>query len=377
LRYRLAEANAATRATYFSPACSRILYGTDQQPHRWHQYLSAPVSAGIVFGAEIVLPNPSDPPSEAFAVFHLYSGAPELIETLRAIAHRRDSTAAPPDFTGLLPAWVTLKASAKVFTVAFLTSTAGPPPMPPDPAPVAAWSNADQWLWQLASRTTCTDFPPDPDHADELLTGTIALSADWRGLVARDGAAFLALRADQGNDDPYLGFAQYYAHAPYTDALIIGMIQNTTIATLIDETALAFDAKDLTRHLARLETRVAKFRTIYWLRDASTHSHANDLLTAYQAQHHLPAKFDAVLNEIADLNRIAQTQEGQRVGAALGILTVVGLPYGAALAILQVLGASTWHDLLIGMAAATAGTSALLLTRLGRLLLRSLRALDS
>jgi len=310
-------------------------------------------------------------------VFHLRSDAPELIDTLRAIAHRRDSTATPPDFASLLPAWVTLKASAKVFTVAFLTFTAGPPSMPRDAAPVVAWSNADQWLWQLASRTTCADFPPDPDYADELLAGTVALSADWRGLVARDGAAFLALRADQGNDDPYLGFAQYYTHAPYTDALIIGMIQNTTIATLIDETALAFDAKDLTRHLARLETRVAKFRTIYWLRDASTHSHANDLLTAYQAQHDLPAKFDAVLNEIADLNRIAQSQENQRVSAALGILTVVGLPFGAAFAVLQVLGANTWPDLLIGLAAAAAGTSGLLLTRFGRLLLRSLRALNS
>ncbi|WP_133150695.1 hypothetical protein [Frankia canadensis] len=199
------------------------------------------------------------------------------------------------------------------------------------------------------------------------------LSADWRGLVTRDGAAFLGLRPDQGDSDPFFGFAQLYTHTTYLDAIVIGIVQSSSIVEMIDEAARAFEADDLPRHLSRLEERAARFRTIYWLRDASVHGPANDILTAYQEQHHLSAKFDAVLTEIVDLNRIAQAQEGQYVSAALGVLTVVGLPFGAAFAVLQVLGADSPWSLLIAMAAALAGSGALLLTRFGRLLMRSMR----
>ncbi|SQD95029.1 conserved membrane hypothetical protein [Parafrankia sp. Ea1.12] len=249
-------------------------------------------------------------------------------------------------------------------------------PPPADAASVSSWTSTDLWLWHLASRTTRTDFPPDPDHANELLSGKVILSADWRGLITRDGAAFVSLRPDQGEEDLFFGFAQLYTHTAYLDALIIGMIQNANITRMIDEASRAFDTKDLPRHLAGLEKRAAYFRNIYWLRDASTHGPANDILTAYQVQHHLPEKFDAVLNEIADLNRIVQTQESQRVNAALGIITVLGLPFGIAFAVLQSLGTDSPRDLLIGTLAALAGTGALLLTSFGRLLLRTLRRLD-
>jgi hypothetical protein len=100
------------------------------------------------------------------------------------------------------------------------------------------------------------------------------------------------------------------------------MIQRSHIETMVDEAARAFEAGDMPRHLGNLEKQAARFRTIYWLRDASEHGPANDILTAYQAQHHLPDRFDTVVGEIADLNRIVQTREGQRISAALGVITV-------------------------------------------------------
>jgi hypothetical protein len=207
------------------------------------------------------------------------------------------------------------------------------------------------------------------------MSGTVVLSADWRGLITRDGAAFVGLRRDLGEHDPFLGYAQLYAHTAYLDALLLGMIQRSHIEGMIDTSARAFEAQDMPRHLSRLEDRAARFRSIYWLRDASAHGPANDILTAYQAQHRLPDRFDAVLGEIADLNRIVQTQEGQRVGAALGVLTVVGIPFGAAFGILQILGASSPWDLTIGLVAALAVTIGLLLTRVGRVLVREVRRL--
>lgn len=92
-------------------------------------------------------------------------------------------------------------------------------------------------------------------------------------------------------DDPFLGYAQLYAHTTYLDALLLGMIHRESVEQLIDASAIAFDAPDLSRHLQRLERRVSRFRSIYWLRDASRHGAANDLLNAYQAQHSLPRAF--------------------------------------------------------------------------------------
>ncbi|MBE3202546.1 MULTISPECIES: hypothetical protein [Parafrankia] len=246
---------------------------------------------------------------------------------------------------------------------------------PPGAAPVPSWSTIEKWLWHLASRTTREDFPPDPDHAEVLLSGLVVLSADWRCLVTRDGAAFVGTRRDIGADDPFLGFAQVYTHSAYLDALVIGMVQQTSITGMVEDASRAFDSKDLSRTLSRLEERAARFRSVYWLRDVGTHGLANDILAAYQTQHRLPEKFEAVLNEIADLNRIFQTQESQRVNAALGIITVIGLPFGTALAVLQVLGTDSPRGLLLGMLAAFASSGMLLLTGFGRLLLRTLRRL--
>jgi len=153
------------------------------------------------------------------------------------------------------------------------------------------------------------------------------------------------------------------------------MIQRTSVEQMVIESAAAFDAKDMQQHLERLEQRAARFRTIYWLRDASTHGHANNILDAYHAQHELPERFDAVLSEIADLARIVQGRDAERIGAALGVLTVVGLPFGAALETLQALNASSLWDLVIGLTAAFVTSCALLTTRIGRLLIRQIRSL--
>lgn len=328
-----------------------------------------------MFGAELLTPDSAGPPDIAFAIFHVGTSQGKLPALLRGIAGRRGSPLQAPDLAAGLRPYATLTPSTRPYTAAFLTSTSRQLPRPPGTRHVRSWSRAEQWLWLLASRTSPADYPPDPDHASQLLSGTVSLSADWRALVTRDGAAFVGLRRDHGEPDAFLGYAQLYTHTIYLDALLLGMIQRSYIETMIDDAARAFEAHDLPRHLNNLEERAAWFHSIYWLRNASAHGPANDILTAYQSQHHLPDRFDTVLGEIADLSRIVQTQEGQRVGAALGIITVIGLPLGTAFGVLQALGTNSPWYLLIGLLAALAVTGGLLLTRLGRLLVRDVRRL--
>lgn len=368
-------ASAEARRSYFTPRCARILYGTAQRPTRWHRFLEADGSGAL--GAELFIPDPEADPRAALGILHVAAdggGQADLLELLRQAAGRSREAKLLPDLDAVLGSIGKAKPDSPRFTVAFLSVTGGLD-LPARTDPRLEWTPAQGWLWQLASRTNFDDFPPDPEHASEPLPGTVILSADWRAQVARDGAAFVALRPDRGAKDPFLNQGQLYAHTTYLDALLLGMIHRVSVEQLISESASAFDAPDLSRHLQRLERRVSRFRSIYWLRDASRHGPANDLLNAYQAQHSLPERFDAVLGEIADLGRTVQARESQRTSAALGVLTIVGLPIGAALEVLQALNASSLRDLAVGLAAAFSLTGIILTTRVGRLLIRQIRSL--
>jgi len=374
LQHGPVTATSANRSGYFSPACARVLYGHDGQPHRWHQTEDVPIPGGCLFGLDLFRADPDGQPGDGLLVAHLRTTIPEILPLLRGIAHRRGVPPVLPVPAEILPEQISLRPTARPYTAAFLTWSSDQPPELGEPAQVLGWDATDQWRWALASRTTRHDFPPDPDHADALLDGTVIFSADWRGLINRDGAAFVALRPDQGNDDPYFGFAQLYTHSVYLDALLLGMTQRAAIDEMTDDAARSFHTPDLPRHLATLEHRAARFRAVYWLRTAGIHGHANDVLTAYQQQHQLADRFDIIISEISDLARVVQTQDDQQVSAALGIITVLGLPVGLALSILQTIGSTGTAALLIALAASLAATVALLLgTRFGRLLARALR----
>jgi hypothetical protein len=380
LRVDTLTASTPARANYFSAPCIRILYGAPDRPTRWHRlgedlHQDRGHGRDDVLGVELLVPDPEAEPRTALAVLHLTAPGDTQLELLRSAAGRRGADAVLPDLDALIHPYAVAVTDRRAFTVAFRTSSRPRPTPPPGYTRRLGWSPEQAWLWHLASRSTQADYPPDPEHADRLLAGALVLSADWRGLVTRDGAAFVALRPDRGPTDPFYNYAQLYTHTTYLDALLLGMIQRDSVERMVTESAAAFEAEDLPRHLEHLEQRAARFRTIYWLRDASRHGHANDILNAYHTEHELPERFNTVLNEIADLGRITQTQESQRIGAALGVLTIVGLPLGTALETLQALGADTPRDLLVALGIALAVTGALLTTRLGRLLIRQLRQL--
>lgn len=86
------------------------------------------------------------------------------------------------------------------------------------------------------------------------------------------------------------------------------------------------DLKSSSR-VAALERSIALFRSGYWRQHLTAHGPANELLRAFQNQHRLPARFSEILAEVADYSRLVQTQESQQISGALGVLTILGLPW--------------------------------------------------
>jgi hypothetical protein len=371
--------DSATRSTYFAPESARVLYGTPGRPCRWHRTVSVDHDGLRLHGMELLRTATARHPANALAVLHFRVERP-LLAVLRAIGHRRGAEADPLDGPlapgQLLGGIAEVRAGtgtfaiARPYTIAFLTPdadhSAALRTAPDAPLP----KSADQWLWQLASRSTPQDFPLAPEIADE--QGAVRISSDWSALVLRHGAAFLGHRADTGDGDFY-DFGALHARTVYLDALLLGSLQRDHIDELTDGLSDVFDSTQLAARVASLERSIAVFRSTYWRQHLTAHGAANDLLLAFQAQHRLPVRFDEILAEAADYSRLVQTQESQQISGALGVLTILGLPLGTALGILQVLGDESPSHLLIALGLSVCATAAILTTRYGRLVLSSLR----
>lgn len=71
----------------------------------------------------------------------------------------------------------------------------------------------------------------------------IWLSADWCGLVLREGMALIGTRPDRGRQDPFYNHAALYTRSLYLDAILIGLLQLHGINELEDALAEALDGR--------------------------------------------------------------------------------------------------------------------------------------
>ncbi|WP_329134610.1 hypothetical protein [Streptomyces sp. NBC_00670] len=382
--------NASTRSTYFAPASARVLYGAPGQPRRWHLPLDVKHDGLRLLGLELLRAATARDPRHALAVLHFTVERP-LLPVLRAIGERRPVHEAvpPPGLTGPFDPAELLAGIADVqdptppfalthpYTIAFLTPTAEHTSTLRDGLQGELPATADNWLWQLASRSTPQDFPLAPETAAVQLRDALRISADWSALVLRQGAAFLGHRPDTGEGDFY-EFGALHSRTVYLDALLLGSLQRDHIDELTDELSDVFTSpRRLARRVAAMERNIALFRSGYWRQHLTAHGPANELLLAFQNQHRLPARFTEILAEAADYSRLVQTQESQQISGALGVLTILGLPLGTALGILQVLDDHSMSHLLAALALSVAATAGVLTTRYGRLVLSSLRGSES
>lgn len=311
-------AAAAGRLGYLESRVAEALYGRPSAPVRWHQEVSGEIGGLEVFAVEI-LSTPLSGRYTGLAILHVRLAGPEAIT---------DLARSPAEAGPFLPPGVTVTGT-RALTVTHLTF-AGPLTQPM-PAEYQQWPADRQWLWLAASGTPVSAFPPDVDD-DELFSGLLHLSADWRALVLRDGVAFVGLTADPGDEQTFHAAAETYVHSIYLDALLLGRMQLLALRRLSNSLGDLRVSTVKPRDLHEQQSRLMEVRRTLWSEHLTMHGHANDLLERYQAQYRLGRLREQVMADLADLAHLVDAQNSRSVNAGLGLLTVVGLPFGLAYA---------------------------------------------
>ena len=369
------RADTATRSTYYPPRTGRLLYGTPGQPRRWHRHLDLRAGTVEVLGIEAVRLR-DEPGARGLVIVHLNAVRANPLNVVRALARRNGVRINGFDPNRLIDGHATLGPEPP-YTISFITPRGRRLPRLYRHARYLRWPSADQWLWALASRTSAAEHPPDPHNLpssphSQADIDHVRLSADWRGVILRDGLALVGCRPDGGTRDPFYNHAELYVRSIYLDAVLIGILQMHGISDLEEALAAALDTQ-LSSAMALLERKVTLFRHELWWQHLSTHGNSNRLLGAYQRQHRLRERFDQVLSEISDFNRLTRDDEKRYVNNALVLFTLITVPASLALALLQALGSrSPW---IFGsvLAGGLVLTIALMTTRTARVVLRSVR----
>ncbi|HEY9469647.1 MAG TPA: hypothetical protein VIQ76_08525 [Propionibacteriaceae bacterium] len=373
-RHRDIRADMSARSSYYSDQTSRILYGTPEQPRRWHRELHQTDGGTEVIGVEALCVTGETDALGLIAIHLRTTGNP--MTTLRSLARRRN--APPPAFDpqGLVEGQAKIDTTRTPSSLALIVPTKrGLPRLYPWPR-YRRWPAANQWLWALASRTTLADFPPDPRNLEPTDNDIIRLSVDWHGALLRDGIGFVGLRPDRGENDPFFGYAELYARSIYLDAVLLGLLQKQAIDRLEERLVTVLDGHppdNRDGRMAELERDVGRFRHLLWRQHLTTHGIPNLILAAYHRQHALRDRFDQILTEIADFNRLARDDENRHVNSATVLFTLTTVPAGIALGVMQVLGSQRPLDFAIATAVVATVTALLLRTRSARMALRALR----
>lgn len=395
--------DAGARATYFHPRACATLYGGDTDHRRWHRWADDDASLGTcrLLATELIRIPTFVQPDRAFLVFHVDLGPDPIatIPSLRFLTEPSLLAAAPglalgtPDagdvaattkstsMTAVAAPPVRADLSRRATVVSYTCFPSGPPPGPFDPEFFGGWAPDEQWLRVLASATPPGAFQPDPELDRER---PLTMSLSWRGMVLRDGAAFLAVRPPTSDGFIAGPMPAVFTRTIYTDAILLGLMQKLTLQHLVEQLAQRDPASGPARtssgpSLREIEIALDRFRTSLWWQNITHHALANDILIAFQSQHRLPQLLQQIIADLTDSARLdsviaaeeasAQRElvarQGERTTAALNAITAIRLPAGAVIGLAPIWLEHGVAAALIALVMATA-LAALALTVLHR-----------
>jgi len=371
-RDQLADEEA--RASYFDLRACFALYGGDETI-RWSRFATEDESRNgfRTLALELLrlpeLPGETEEAANALLVIHGDLVAERPVETLYELARLAWPKGRANDdwLVGLANSAADLRPGRATTATFFTPATQLPAGFPID-QDYSDWSLAEQWLWLLASSTPFDRYPPTPGARLDLLSGTVFLSRDWRGLVLRDGIAFLGLRTDGGSEDPFFNDAEVYFRTIYLDALLLGIVQRKSVGQIADALACLEDPLGKPDQLYVLHRHLLEVRNRYWWQHVTAAGPASDILDQYQRQHRLEELSSQIFVELAEYAGQMQAASSERTNALLGLLTLVGIPVGTGLAVLQTLHEDNWEVIVVTVLGGLFVTSIFFLT-IGRSLI--------
>lgn len=161
---------------------------------------------------------------------------------------------------------------------------------------------SNERLWSLAAATPSRIALPSSTAGYR----TIAPSADWRGLVLRDGVAFIS--APNGVSE-YEKFARVYCRTIYLDALVLASLQLEAATWLADNTQRLISGSPKLADLSLARRSMLKFRgTLWWAHVSDRASIVDQIVSDFQEQHNLPALVDQVTQDLNDITAYLESE---------------------------------------------------------------------
>lgn len=317
-------ADRAARATYFASRIQAVLYGDgslQDQNVRWHSAVTDVMWDGNGSRLENWELLRYDADDLLFLVAHIRLG-PDPIGSLGAL-----SSSSGPGRDWLeehVPAPIRLD-DGRPRGVSHLVWDG--PTIPPPPLSAAAaqavdrWTSVQQWQWFLASGVAPEAALPD-DESPDLADGLVWLSHDWRALVLRNGISYVATTPYRSSSDaPPNSFhrtARSYVRTLHLDALLLGVLQLTTLQRHADATSLIGDGSGIdTAHIAELEARLLRIRARVWWQDITrSGGQVGGVLRAFQSQHRTAALYSKIVEDLTDAARYTLARQAALTDAA-------------------------------------------------------------
>lgn len=181
-------------------------------------------------------------------------------------------------------------------------------------------------LYELATCTDTSDpnYVPHPDGLAQLMKkGHIGFWENWEGMALHDNVVFLGKRAS--------GFLlNAFAHnveSDYFHLYLLTLYQKVRLSLLAGE--LLRYAKDLHRNLKEARSlwdAFVMFRNHYWFAEVSFKPQGNELYRRYQSGLEVLALYEAISEEVRELQEYYERKSERRIGTLLNFLAFVGLP---------------------------------------------------
>ncbi|TFD54675.1 hypothetical protein E3T46_00755 [Cryobacterium sp. Hh11] len=359
VRGELITADAPTRRTFFQESAGRALYGGRDSSGlggRWHRACQFPtgIDGATVVGMEVLEAFVGQPAARgercaAELILHITLSSEGSLAVLNGLHHSIRTRAGRAALVQQFENFIGSRHLDKLPQISPATAIS----LSPDDrmysvyfGEVAGDGPDARMALELATLTPSTTREASEQELDSAQSDLLRSSTDWIGLIRRDGAAFLA--KETSNFSPTMMF---YARTIYTDTLALGRLQSRLLGILSSRLSEAALVPVLPLHKVQsLEHDIVIFRAAYVTRSISGSQTANDIMYAYQDQHDLnealsELHFNSVeLARAATLKAAALAQfSAARTNAALGVLTVVGLPLGVALTIWSSFDGGLWQ----------------------------------